>query len=148
MTPSFAITAGLAVVLTGTLAAADLQNPPATPPATPPAGGSAAGQAQGRGNSPGAAVYAQFCAACHGPTLQGGSATSLVDDEWKFGGDDASLVASIRDGRPGTAMVAFKEMLNEEQIRQVIFHIRNQAGVLKGKPQTKVDPHGQIVKSE
>jgi glucose/arabinose dehydrogenase len=71
-----------------------------------------------------------------------------VDDDWKFGGDDASLTASIRDGRPGTAMVAFKDLLGAEEIRQLVFHIRTQAGVLKGKPETKVDPNGQIVKSE
>ena len=90
--------------------AAAPQNPPPQPPPTaqPPIGGSAAAPGQGRGGrggSPGAAVYAQFCASCHGPTLQGGSAGSLVDGEWKFGSDDASIVASIRDGRPGTAMV-------------------------------------------
>ena len=133
--------------------AAAPQNPPPQPPPTaqPPVGGSAAAPGQGRGGrggSPGAAVYAQFCASCHGPTLQGGSAGSLVDGEWKFGGDDASIVASIRDGRPGTPMVAFKDLLNEDQIRQLIFHIRTQAELLKGKPEVKVDPEGHVVTSE
>jgi mono/diheme cytochrome c family protein len=126
-----------------------LPQPPAT--AQPPVGGSAAAPGQGRGSgqgSPGAAVYAQFCASCHGPTLQGGSAASLVDGDWKFGGDDASIVASIRDGRPGTAMVPFKDLLNDEQIRQLVFHIRTQAELLKGKPEVKVDPEGHVVKSE
>ena len=155
MTPSLLRRAALAALtgtlaITGTIAAQQSQAPPAQPPAGPPAtpvGGSAAG-GQGRGNNPGAASYAQFCASCHGPTLQGGTAASLVDDEWKFGGDDASLTASIREGRAGTAMVAFKDLLSAEQIRQLVFHIRNQAGILKGKPETKVDPDGQIVKSE
>ena len=89
-----------------------------------------------------------YCASCHGPTLQGGSATSLMDEDWKFGGDDASITATIRDGRAGTAMAPFKDILNDEQIRQVVFYIREQAGLLKGKPETKVDPHGAIVKSE
>jgi glucose/arabinose dehydrogenase len=143
-------TAALAAALTSALAVAEAQNPPAAPPPTgAPAPGGSAGGGQGRGaNSPGAASYAQFCASCHGPTLQGGSATSLVDEDWKFGGDDASLTASIRDGRPGTAMVPFKDLLSAEQIRQLVFHIRNQAGILKGKPETKVDPNGAIVKSE
>jgi glucose/arabinose dehydrogenase len=124
------------------------QNPPATPPAgAPPAGGSGQGRG-GRGQMPGAAVYAQFCASCHGPTLQGGAAGSLVDDDWKFGGDDASITASIRDGRPGTAMVSFKDLVTEEQIRQLLFYIRMQTGLLKGKPETKVDPQDAIIKSE
>jgi glucose/arabinose dehydrogenase len=128
------------------------QNPPPTPPPSvpagqPPAGGSAAGRGRG-GQSPGSAAYAQFCASCHGPTLQGGSATSLVDDDWKFGSDDASIITSIRDGRPGTAMVAFKEVLSEDLIRQLVYHIRTQAAAVKGKPETKVDPDGHVIKSE
>src|SRR5687768_4927583 len=38
---------------------------------------------RGRGGNPAAALYAQYCASCHGPELRGGLATSLVDDEWK-----------------------------------------------------------------
>ena len=71
-----------------------------------------------------------------------------MDEDWKFGGDDASITASIRDGRPGTAMMPFKDLITDEQIRQLVFYIREQAGLLKGKPETKVDPHGAIVKSE
>jgi aldose sugar dehydrogenase len=149
-----------ALVVTALLASASMdplansqgvQNPPSPPsgaPVVPPLGGSAAGGRGRGGNSPGAATYAQFCAACHGPTLQGGSAASLADDEWKFGGDDASLTASIRNGRPGTAMAPFRELLSDEQIRQLVFHIRQQSGILKGKPDTKVDPEGHVVKSE
>jgi aldose sugar dehydrogenase len=133
--------------------AARPQTPPATPPAGQQTGGSAAGQAAqpGRGGGravPGADTYVQFCASCHGPTLQGGSAPSLVDDEWKFGGDDASIVASIKDGRPGTLMIAFKDLINDEQVRNLLFYIRTQAGLLKGKPETKVDPDGHVIKSE
>jgi glucose/arabinose dehydrogenase len=143
-----------AVVASGSMFVRTLdgsQQTPPTPPAGQPTGGSAQGQAggrQGRGNPPGAAVYAQFCASCHGPTLQGGTAASLVDDVWKFGGDDASIVASIRDGRAGTAMVPFKDLVNDEQIRQLVFYIRTQTGLLKGKPETKVDPEGHVIKSE
>jgi glucose/arabinose dehydrogenase len=152
--------AAVAIVLSACSVAVDpllgwqtAQNPPPTPPpGTPagqaPVGGSAAGQGRGGRGSPGAAPYAQFCASCHGPTLQGGSATSLVDDEWKFGGDDASIAASIRDGRPGTAMVPFKDILTEDIIRQLVFHIRTRSAALKGKPETKVDPDGHVVKSE
>jgi glucose/arabinose dehydrogenase len=135
---------------TGLAAAARTAQTPPAPPPGQPTGGSAAAQPQGRGGrgNPGAATYAQFCAACHGPTLQGGSATSLVDDIWKFGSDDASVSASIRDGRQGTAMVPFKDLLNDEQIRQLVFYIREQTGLQKGKPEVKVDPDGHVVKSE
>ena len=124
----------------------------AQPPASQ-AGGSAQtpppGRGRGgRGGNPAAALYAQHCASCHGPKLEGGAAGSLLDEVWKFGGDDASISASIRDGRAGTPMMSFKDVLNDEQIRMLVFHIREQAGLAKGRPETKVDPHGAIVKSE
>ena len=71
-----------------------------------------------------------------------------MDEDWKFGGDDVSIAASIRDGRPGTAMTPFKDLITDEQIRQLVFYIREQAGQLKGKPETKVDPAGAIIKTE
>jgi glucose/arabinose dehydrogenase len=71
-----------------------------------------------------------------------------MDEDWKFGGDDASITASIRDGRVGTAMMPFKDLITEEQIRQLVFYIRDQAGQLKGKPETKVDPEGAVLKTE
>ena len=104
--------------------------------------------APGRGRNPAAALYELHCASCHGPKMQGGVASSLLDNVWKFGDDDASIATSIRDGRAGTAMLPFKDSLSAEQIRLLVFHIREQAGLAQGKPETKVDPHGAIVKSE
>jgi glucose/arabinose dehydrogenase len=106
------------------------------------------GSSGARSTTGAAAIYAQYCAACHGPNLTGGVAASLVDAEWKFGGDDASITASIRDGRQGTAMTAFKDLINDEQVRQLVFYLREQEGIQKGKPETKVDPEGAIIKSE
>lgn len=162
---SSSIRLGLAGLLLGVLVSAipglqatqnppTVQNPPVTPPPAPttpqpPVGGSAQpGPGRGGRGNPAAGLVTQFCASCHGPTLQGGSATSLMDEDWKFGGDDASIAASIRDGRPGTAMVPFKDLITEEQIRQLVFYIRDQAGQLKGKPETKVDPEGAVLKTE
>jgi glucose/arabinose dehydrogenase len=147
-------TAGPALFLALTLCTTDLMqgsplqqgSPQSAQPGQPT--GASAGQGRGRGNNPGAAIYAQFCASCHGPTLQGGVATSLVDNEWKFGGDDASIGNSIREGRQGTPMTPFKDLINDEQIRQLVFYIREQEGAQKGKPETKVDPEGAVVKSE
>src|SRR6185503_19697572 len=115
---------GVCSILAPALQSQAVQTPPAgqaaTPPTTPGAPAEGRGRGGGRGNPPGASTYAQFCASCHGPTLRGGVAGSLVDDVWKFGGDDASITASIHDGRPGTAMVGFKDLINDEQIRQLI----------------------------
>ena len=148
---AFAAVFAAGAVTFGSVQTSPPQTPPTTSPGQPPAGGAATPAAPGRGGGRGMAgadTYAQFCASCHGPTLQGGTAPSLVDEDWKFGADDASVASSIKDGRPGTLMIAFKDLINDEQVRQLIFYIRTQAGLQKGKPETKVDPEGHIVKSE
>ena len=78
-----------------------------------------------------ATAYVEMCASCHGTTLTGDRAQSLLDDQWSYGGDDASLAESIRNGRPGTAMLPFKAALDERQIQSLVVFIREQAGKAK-----------------
>ena len=96
----------------------------------------------------GGALYAQYCAGCHGANLQGGGAASLVDGEWKYGADDASITKVILEGVPGTSMIPFRAVLDDLQVRQIVFHIRQQAAATRARPELNVDPDGQIVKSE
>lgn len=148
---SVAVSGGIDV-----LGSQNQQDPPAAPqtvqPASPPQGGQPGqppeGRGRGRGGNPRAAFYARFCAGCHGPNLQGGSATSLVDDEWKHGGDDGSITRVILEGVPGTAMAPMKSVLDEQQVRQLVYYIRQQGALAKGRPEVKVDPDGHTVKSE
>jgi glucose/arabinose dehydrogenase len=74
-----------------------------------------------------AKIYGELCASCHGPKLEGGQAPSLLDDTWTFGGEDDSLLTSIRDGRPPTAMVSFKAALSEAEMRALVIYIREAA---------------------
>ncbi|KAF0095296.1 MAG: glucose sorbosone dehydrogenase [Puniceicoccaceae bacterium 5H] len=80
---------------------------------------SAAGQSIDR-------VYQQYCATCHGDDLQGGMGTSLVDDEWAYGGTDADIARVIREGLPLKGMPAFGEQLDDEQVRAMVIYIREQ----------------------
>ncbi len=73
-------------------------------------------------------LYAEFCAACHGPALGGGSGPSLLGEAWKYGGDEAALAASIREGRVPGGMPAFAPGLSEMEIRGLVVYIREQAG--------------------
>lgn len=41
-------------------------------------------------------LYADQCAGCHGADMAGGSASSLVDGQWRYGGDDASIAVLAR----------------------------------------------------
>jgi glucose/arabinose dehydrogenase len=73
-----------------------------------------------------AELYMTSCASCHGDKLQGGSAPSMLDDEWTHGGDDASLARSIHDGFPEKGMPAWSPALTNEQIRSLVIFIREQ----------------------
>jgi glucose/arabinose dehydrogenase len=114
----------------------------------------AAGQESGpaarreRPELPGTAEYAQLCAGCHGPGLTGGSASSLVDRRWLYGGDNESILASIRDGRPDTAMIPFRDLLSDEQIEQLLFLIRFNEAFVQYRPPPPMDPAGALVESE
>jgi glucose/arabinose dehydrogenase len=101
-----------------------------------------------RPRDPGAVTYTTYCAGCHGSTLSGGRAPTLLDDTWRFGGDDASLTQSIRDGRPGTEMAPFKGVLAEADIANVIAFLRAQATLAKTSAARAQNPIGQVVKSE
>lgn len=72
------------------------------------------------------ALYRESCAGCHGSSLGGGSAGSLIDDKWISGDSDESITRSIRDGVSGTAMPAWKAALSAEQIRSLVILLREQ----------------------
>jgi aldose sugar dehydrogenase len=71
------------------------------------------------------AVYAQFCASCHGAKLQGGTTPSLLDDQWKYGGDDATLTRVIKDGTPD-GMPPFGGAISDPEIKALVAFIREQ----------------------
>ncbi len=94
-------------------------------------------------------LYAELCANCHGKDLQGGQAPSLADDEWKFGGDDASITRSISVGNLTNGMVPWQGVLSDAEIRAMVVLFREKGAALKRKgityPQPKED---EVVKSQ
>jgi mono/diheme cytochrome c family protein len=90
---------------------------------TNPLGSDAAGE--------GAAVFKSNCEMCHGSQGHGdGPASGSLDPKPKNlaalqeNADDDYLFWRISEGRPGTAMVAWKGILTEEQIWQVVSFLR------------------------
>jgi cytochrome c oxidase cbb3-type subunit 3 len=78
-----------------------------------------AGRASDPAVSEGAALFAQYCTACHGPDGAGNpllGAPALNDDAWNYGGRREAVVASIAGGRTGR-MPAFSSRLDDVQIR-------------------------------
>lgn len=94
-------------------------------------------------------LYAEVCAACHGANLEGGQTESMLDDNWKHGGDDASLAAIIRDGFEANGMPAFKQDLSESEIRAMVILIREKRAQAKARHDTFAKPTpNQVVPSK
>ncbi|MBI6630514.1 cytochrome-c oxidase, cbb3-type subunit III [Pontibaca salina] len=91
----------------------------------------------------GPALYGDNCAACHGPSGQGGPGyPSLVDEAWLWGGDPDAIMETLRVGinadHPETRfaqMPAFDGVLERNQIRTVALYVQSLSGI-----ETNPDP--------
>ena len=74
-------------------------------------------------------LFAENCAACHGPEGSGGAAIALANPVYLAIADDASIRKVIAKGVPGTAMPAFAQsaggMLTDAQIDVMTKEIRS-----------------------
>ncbi|CAM3136068.1 PQQ-dependent sugar dehydrogenase [Rariglobus hedericola] len=90
-------------------------------------------------------IYAEFCASCHGANMEGGSAPSLVSGQWRYGGDDAALSTSIRNGRPQNGMPGFGATVSEKEIRGLVVFINEQAGQASSRRTPAPSPSADTV---
>lgn len=74
-------------------------------------------------------LYEKYCLACHGPQGRGDGATKfdpppadLTSSEVLLK-PDSRLMKSIHEGRPNTAMDAWKTALSDEAIRDVLGYV-------------------------
>jgi glucose/arabinose dehydrogenase len=86
------------------------------------------------------ATFNQVCANCHGPTGTGGSAPSLLDDDWTHGGSDAEIAASIKNGWPGTPMPAFGATMSDQDVRAMVIFIRELRARAAASPLSRTAP--------
>ena len=101
-------------------------------PQSPPPNQGAGGRGGGIG-AVAAALFTEKCAGCHGTDLAGGRAASLFDQKVLARLDDDRLARIIRAGLPAAGMPAFDD-LTDEQVGQLIHHIRAETGNLAPKP--------------
>jgi aldose sugar dehydrogenase len=81
--------------------------------------------------------------------MSGGSASSLVDGIWRYGGDDASITRSIRDGHPDAGMPAMRKKFNDAEIRGLVIYIREKSAEAEGAHTKYNSPTpGTVVASE
>jgi len=82
----------------------------------------------------GKTVYEENCVACHGDKAQGSVAAGidvgappLVTAAWIYGGDKASLVETISNGRAGV-MPTWAKRLDDITIKQLAVYVHNLGG--------------------
>jgi cytochrome c oxidase cbb3-type subunit 3 len=76
----------------------------------------------------GAAIFKNNCVMCHGADGKGFSALKtpdFTDPKWQSSMKDKQVREVIKNGKKGTAMAAFGDKLNEEEITAVIAYIRS-----------------------
>ena len=76
-------------------------------------------------------IYQNRCLACHGADgtgMNGTLAADFVNDKTRLAQSDEILLNSIENGVPGTAMVAWGAMVDEQQRRDVLAYIRTTFG--------------------
>jgi len=88
------------------------------------------------------AVYKDKCANCHGKTMAGGMAGSLLDETWKNGASDAQIATSIAKGVPGTSMPAWEKTLSAQEIRALVVLIREQKHLSQPVKKTGANANG------
>ena len=125
-------------------------SPPAQTPPGAPGPAAQGGRGRGRGGpSPGELIWNEHCAGCHGNDAAGGRAVSLFDQAWLDSTSDARMADAIKQGIPNTEMEPFGAVLTDEQVYQVIQHIRTQAGAPRRARTDFVEsPDGLVIRSQ
>ena len=76
----------------------------------------------------GEAIYKNNCMMCHGADGKGFPALKtpdFTDPKWQSSTKDKQIREVIKDGKKGTAMVAFGNKLNDQEVLAVIAYIRS-----------------------
>jgi mono/diheme cytochrome c family protein len=72
----------------------------------------------------GVTLYNTYCQPCHGANGEGGIGLQLQPNEFVQTNINADLVAFIQEGRQGTAMAGFDTRLIEQEIADIVAHLR------------------------
>ena len=74
-------------------------------------------------------LFLNYCAQCHGSSATGGRGfPNLADKDWLYGGEPATIEASITNGRLGV-MPALGPSLGEEKVKDLVAYARSLSGL-------------------
>jgi putative heme-binding domain-containing protein len=84
-----------------------------------------------QGVQQGAALFQTHCTYCHGARGQGGRGADLTTAEYKYGGSDAALYATIRNGVRGTEMPAVRA--TDDEVWKMVAFVKRLGTVAPGE---------------
>jgi cytochrome c oxidase cbb3-type subunit 3 len=85
--------------------------------------------ADAQGRAMGERIFLVNCAPCHGSDARGSRGfPNLTDSDWLYGGDPATIVATITGGRMGV-MPALGPGLGEDGVKNVVAYVRSLSGL-------------------
>lgn len=99
-----------------------------------------------RAAMPGAVLFAENCAACHGEAGEGGRAVGaprLADAIWLYGGSEAAIAAQIRHPRMGM-MPAWEARIGADTVKMLAIYVHGLGG---GEAEPSPEPAGETATS-
>ena len=90
-------------------------------------------------------IYGQYCANCHGMNLEGGSAPSMLDEEWAHGGTDEDIARQIAQGNLEKGMPAWESVFSSAEIRALVVYIRERRAGYERNRETLPTPASDLV---
>ncbi|UAK24781.1 PQQ-dependent sugar dehydrogenase [Sphingomonas nostoxanthinifaciens] len=94
-----------------------------------------------------AATYAETCAGCHGSDARGGRGPALLDPRLLAQLSDRQIHDTVMQGVPGSEMPAFKDVLGDDRIWQMVAYLRTHAAALQAAPAFVPDPDGRVIRT-
>ena len=80
----------------------------------------------------GASLYASYCTTCHGSDARGATGfPNLSDDDWLWGGSEAAITTTIRQGRTGLMPVLAPALGGEAGIANMVAYVRSLSGLIE-----------------
>lgn len=68
-------------------------------------------------------IYREHCVECHGAELQGGIGSSFLDHVWNYGDEAWAIGFNVKFGITNLEMPAWKDVLNDDEIKAVVTYI-------------------------
>jgi cytochrome c oxidase cbb3-type subunit 3 len=78
----------------------------------------------------GASLYASYCTTCHGSDARGATGyPNLTDNDWLWGGMEASITTTIRQGRMGVMPVLAPALGGDAGIDNMVAYVKSLSGL-------------------